>query len=422
MIYSEDVEFAVIGCCMRDNNTVPIVLSFLTEDDFYEPIHKILFHAIKALDGLGRKIDIVTIVDFLRKEEQLEVVGGGANIARFLTGNIESQNIEYYVNLVKEKSLSREIEKKASFIQSNPESPKRNEWINEMLNLEKTVPGKTKEIISLKEALEQDVVLEGYETKFKALDKILDRIHKQEYFAIGARPSHGKTSFALNLAVNFAKQNIPVIFFSLEMSSYFLTNRIIAAESRIPYRNIIYKKLDNGQEKHYQSIKKQIADYPIFFEADPKTSIVEIEKLIREFKNKYNECIPIIDYLQIVKSKTGRTREQEVAEMSGIIKRLTMELDIPILVLSQLSRKLDSRGKEAEPLLSDFRESGAIEQDCDIALFLQRDSKAIHSETNHEEVKFLIQKRRNGATGKAILKFHKNYTKFDNYTEELPFI
>jgi len=420
-IYSEDAEFAVISSSLMDDSVVPGMLSILTEDDFYNPAYRILFKAIKALNGLGRKIDIVTVLDFLRREQTLDVIGGAANVAMFIRGTTNAENILWYANMVKEKALKREVLKRANYIQSNPESDKVETWVDEMVELAQAVPCGVKTTVSLKDLLDTEMVLEGYETKFTKLDELLIKIHKQEYFVIAGRPSYGKSAFALNLAVNFAKQEIPVIFFSLEMGSYFLKSRIIASESRIACRKIIYNRLNNPEEEHYNETKNRIENLPIFFETNPEMSIKEIDKTIRNFKIKHDDFIPIIDYIQLVGTGRGRTREEEVAEISRWIKRLAMDLNIPIIALSQLSRKVDNRGKEAEPILSDLRESGAIEQDADIVLFLHRDSKAVHSEEDTESIKFLLQKRRNGATGKVLLTFHKSYTRFDNYIE-MPYI
>jgi replicative DNA helicase len=426
-IYSPEAESAVISSLLMSEDAIPEAIAILSADDFYEPIHNILFESIKCLYELEKKVDLVTVLDFLRKEQTLEKVGGPASIASYIRGNINAENIIWYANIVKEKSLLRQIVKKAGEVTVKAERKAEDleSTALEVVDLSRAIPGEVLSIKSLENLLpgvmkkiekriETKSGIEGYKTGFHSLDNMFLGVRRREFFILAARPSFGKSCFVLNLATNFAKQGIPILFFSFEMDIENLNERLLAAESRLSYNKIISGDLDEFEVQRLTETIVSIESLPLFFVADYKRNISRIEKTIREFKIKHKEFVVIIDYLQLISSSKGQTREQEVADISRRLKNLTMESDILIVAISQLSRKVDSRGKNAKPILSDLRESGEIEQDADIVLFLHRDQEKIFEESSTETIELFLAKRRNGATGKTKLTFHKNYARFDN--------
>lgn len=425
-IYSPEAESAVISSLLMSEDAIPEAIAILSTDDFYEPIHNILFESIKCLYELEKKVDLVTVLDFLRKEQTLEKVGGPASVASYIRGNINAENIIWYANIVKEKSLLRQIVKKAGEVTVKAERKAEDleSTALEVVDLSRAIPGEVLSIKSLENLLpgimkkiekriETKSGIEGYKTGFHSLDKMFLGVRQREYFILAGRPSFGKSCLALNLATNFAKQGIPILFFSFEMDIENLNERLLAAESRLSYNKIISGDLDEFEVQHLTETIISIESLPLFFVADYKRNISRIEKTIREFKIKHKEFVVIIDYLQLISSK-GQTREQEVADISRRLKNLAMESNILLIAISQLSRKVDSRGKNAKPILSDLRESGEIEQDADIVLFLHRDQEKIFEESSTETIELFLAKRRNGATGKMKLTFHKNYARFDN--------
>ncbi|MEJ2356157.1 MAG: replicative DNA helicase, partial [candidate division WOR-3 bacterium] len=336
-------------------------------------------------------------------------------------GNVSAENILYYADIVSEKSILRDLIKKSKSIIDRASSGKDDVEVilDEAENLIFDVRKKKsyervraitpllKEVMRIiEERAETKSLITGIETGFTELDKMSCGFQNAELVILAARPSVGKTALALNLASNISiKQRVPVLFFSLEIS-----------ESRIDGNRIRGGFIKEDEWVALTSAVSRLTEAPFYIDASPSLTIFELRAKARRMKKKYNIGVIFADYLQLIKGPQLQTREQEVASISRALKSIAMELNIPVVALSQLSRQPERRGKDSRPILSDLRESGAIEQDADFVLFIHRPDqfeKSSDMKKEREDAELIIAKQRNGPVGSFYMSFSRKYARFD---------
>ena len=424
-----EAEQAVLGSVLIDDEVLDTVLEILTTEDFYRKSHRIIFETMIGLQNERKSIDSITITDKLLKEKKLAEVGGIAFITALANTVPTTINVMDYAKIVKEKSVLRKVITAAENIIS--------EAINndcgidkftdkaESLILQATKNSKEQNIISIKEqALEAFAQIEdihehkgkllGLPTGFTDLDKLLSGLKKTDFIIIAARPSMGKTAFALNIASYLAvKKNVPLVFFSLEMSSTQLLQRIFSSYGIIPYENMKTGNLSNAEWDQLIKITDDVAASQLVINDTVGLNVMNIRSIARKLKQEKNIELIIIDYLQLIQSTKRENRNQEISEISRSLKLLAKELDIPIIALSQLSRSVELR-QNKKPLLSDLRESGSLEQDADIVMFLYREDYYEPETENKNITDVIIAKHRNGPIDTIQVFFHKDYVRFQD--------
>lgn len=440
---SEDAERAVLGILLTDSEKIYDLIYYLDEDDFYLPHHKIIIKVIKDLAYKNKAIDILTVSQELKENNLLEKALG-IDYLTYLTEIVPTtSNFSTYFEILKDKTFRRNIISLANEIiadaydSSNDIKVLIDKIESEILKLTE-IDYKDKFIL-LKELLlniiddiesriKSNIRYTGLQTGFKLLDEMTAGFEKGKLIVIAARPSMGKTTFALNLAANMALfYDYNVGFFSLEMPSKDLGYKIISQVTRIPYENIKRGNLQYSQMHDLIEKISSIYTKNLIFDDTSNVTPFDIKQKARRLKVKKNIDIIFIDYLQIISPPKGvhlDNRNVIIGEISKSLKILAKELDIPIVVLSQLSRQVERR-EDKRPLLSDLRESGAIEQDADIVAFLHREDYYKKKEKDKEEAvkgknitELIIEKHRNGRKGKIIFEFFPEYSLFKEIEEQ----
>lgn len=432
-----DIEKCVLGALMLEKDSITVIVDILKADYFYDHANRKIFSAILDLFNANLPIDIKTVINQLKKNNELEEVGGVFYIQSLTERVISAANIEYHAFLIFECAIKREIisigsemqrhafeestdpfdlidnaEKKLLAISSN--TIKRN------YTDIKTILRETISDIESKKDTKFGVT--GVASGFKSLDAITSGWQKSDLIIVAARPGMGKTAFMLSLVRNAAVVNkIPVAMFSLEMSSSQLVSRLISSESNLESEKIRKGMLENYEMEQLKIKTKAISEAPIFIDDTPALSIFELRTKCRKLKLQNDIQMIVVDYLQLLTTdlnKSSFNREQEIATISRSLKSLAKELDVPIITPSQLSRAVEVRGGDKRPMLSDLRESGAIEQDADIVMFLYRpEYYGIFEDdlgNNTQGItEVIIAKHRNGPLDTALIKFVGPYVKFE---------
>ncbi len=439
-----DLEEAVLGALMLEKNAITIVADILKPESFYKENHVIIFQVIKDLFSTAQPIDILTVTAELRKRGQLEIVGGAYYITSLTNRVASAANIEYHARIIAEKFIQRELIRISTEIQREAfedssdafellDSAERKLFEISQGNIKKDYKQMNyviKETIRDIEALKgKEGGLTGIPSGFTKLDRITSGFQKSDLVIIAARPAMGKTALVLSMARNASlSTEVPkaVAIFSLEMSSKQLVTRMISGEAEITG-----EKLKKGTlaEHEWHQLNTKIArlnEAPIFIDDTPALSVFELRSKCRRLKEQHNIELIIIDYLQLMRgddanNKNGN-REQEVSYISRSLKGLAKELDVPVLALAQLSRASEKRGTTAIPMLSDLRESGSIEQDADMVMFIYRPE--YYGITEYEDgtstngiAELHIAKHRNGEVGKVHVRFVHEITKFKDLSE-----
>ncbi len=434
-----EIEKAVLGALLIDKDAYAIVCEMLFPESFYEPRNQMVYAAIRDLSIEERPVDMLTVTDQLSRKGQLEEVGGPAYIAEISSKVASSAHVEYHARIIAQKFLARQLISFASVIETKAfdESIDVDELMQEaegslfelsQKNMKKDytqvdpVIKNAIDIIS-KAAANKDG-LTGVPTGYHKLDDMTSGWQASDLVIIAGRPAMGKTSFALSLAKNIAADTkTPIAFFSLEMSNVQLVNRLISNVCEIQGSHLQSGQL---QPDEWDRLDKRINDLygaPLYIDDTPGLSVFELRTKARRLVREHGVKIIMIDYLQLMNANGMRfsSRQEEVSTISRSLKGLAKELDIPILALSQLNRGVESReGLEGKrPQLSDLRESGAIEQDADMVLFVHRpEYYHIYQDDNgrdlHGMAQIIIAKHRKGATGDVLLTFRGEYTRFEN--------
>jgi replicative DNA helicase len=431
-----DLEEAILGALMLEKNALTAVVEFLRVDHFYSEQHQTIYQAIQDLFKNSEPVDMRTVVAQLRKAGKLELTGGAYYIAELTSKVSSAANIEYHSRIIIELAIKRDLIQIASTVHSDAYEDTTD--VFELLdkteqsifkisdsNLRKNYDNMKslmfKAVKELQERKNHKDGLTGVPSGFSKLDRVTSGWQKNDLIIIAARPGMGKTAFVVsalrNAAVDF---NIPVAIFSLEMASLQLVNRLISAEAELDAEKI--KKGNLAEFEWQQLVHKttRLSSAPIFIDDTPALSILELRAKCRRLKAEHNIQLVVVDYLQLMKGEAGGNREQEIASISRALKGVAKELDVAVIALSQLSRGVETRGGDKRPQLSDLRESGSIEQDADIVMFLYRPE--YYKITVDEEglptqgmAEVIVAKHRNGSLDTVKLKFIGKYTKFGDY-------
>ena len=437
---SIEAEQAVLGAILIENEVMPFVLEIINEKDFYRETHKVIFNAMMSLYSKNEAIDMVTLTEVLRKEDKLEKADGIKYIT-FLAGVVPTAaNVKYHSQIVYEKSVLRKLIRISTEIAAKAYDG--SEEIKEQLDsAEKTILDIATRQNTNEYTMTEDMLMDvvnhfqmlaenkgnpvGIPTGFTDFDKLTSGLRPSDFIILAARPSMGKTSFALNLVQNVAirghklrKREEPyvVAFFSLEMSKEQLMHRMVCAEAQIDSQRVMSGELSNLDWEKVWSTCDTLMKAKIAIDDTPAISVLEMRSKARKIKSEQGLDLIVVDYLQLMQGNTKRInegRQQEVSDISRSLKALARELNVPIIALSQLSRSVESR-QVKRPMLSDLRESGSLEQDADMVAFLYRDDY-YNPETDRPNVtELIIAKHRNGPVDTIPLFFHKQFTKFVN--------
>ncbi len=430
-----EIEASVLGAMMIEKEAVPKAIELLTSNSFYLTEHKKIFEAMVSLFESGEPIDTVTLYEELKKREQLDEIGGAVYLSK-LSQNISSAaNIEYHAKIILEKEIlrglissSHEIARAAydgteDAFDILDEAERKIFEITES-HLKKSFLGMDR---AVRDALEYIEAIHSktnqkfsVPTGFYELDEILGGFQKSDLVIIAARPSMGKTAFALTLARNAAiEHKVPVGIFSLEMSTMQLIIRMLCAEGRLNAHLVRTGKLPSSEGVKLSKNAHKLIESPIYVDDTPAQTVLEIRAKARRLKVEKNIGMIIIDYLQLMQGPAkAESREREISHISRSLKSLAKELNIPILALAQLNRAVETRN-DKRPQLSDLRESGSIEQDADVVIFLNRPEyygmmKDENGNSLEGVAEIIVGKQRNGPTGDVKLAFIKEYARFEN--------
>ncbi|MBN1797301.1 MAG: replicative DNA helicase [Spirochaetales bacterium] len=433
--HNDEAEIATLGALLLDPESIAIVLRYLRADDFYKSAHKKVYQAILDLFSRGEAIDLITLTEELKTKELLDSCGGAAYISQLTSEVPTSANVEYYAKIVQNLSIRRIMARIASTIIANSfeESVDTRLIIEdaerEIFKItEKQASGSyymAKEIVPKTiEAIERSYhnkeSYTGIPSGFGELDELTSGFQNSEFIVIGARPSVGKTAFALSIAANMSiRQGRAVGFFTLEMSGMALIQRLLSSEARLSSSKLRSGLLRPADFHSITEAAGRIYEAQLYIEDSPNLKLLDLRALARRMKFQHNIEIVFIDYITLVSAENMELpRHEQIAEISRSLKALARELDIPVVALSQVKRETEGK----KPTLADLRESGSIEQDADVVLFLHRErqtDKKGDESTNESVTDVSIAKQRNGPIGSLKLAFIPNYTRFESLSKEV---
>lgn len=423
-------EQAVLGSMLVSKDAVQAAVEVLKPEDFYREDNKEIYAAMLDIYNVGREIDMITVSEQLKLRGTLERVGGTQNLATLIDNVPTTSNIERYVEIVEQKSTSRSLIKvtndimKVSYAQTEDLDAIIEQAEKGIFDLAQNRNSKSyagmKEILvttldNIEKMYENKEKLSGIESGFYDLDDKISGLNDSDLIIVAARPAMGKSAFVLNIASYVAMHDrIPVMIFNLEMSKEQLVKRMLSSESGIDSMKLNNADLEQEDWIKMADASNRLADAPIYIDDSSVLSPSEIRAKCRKAKIEKNIGLIIIDYLQLMESKSSNgTRQQEVSEISRGLKILAKELNVPVIALSQLSRSTESRA-DHRPMLSDLRESGSIEQDADIVMFLHRDDYYDKESEKKGIAEVIIAKNRHGETGTIELGWLGQYTRFAN--------
>ena len=426
-----EAEQAVLGSMLTDRDAVISAIEVLKEEDFYRPDNRAIYSAILNLYNRDEPIDIITVKSELESIGKFEQIGGLDYLVTLPDKVPTTANAIKYVKIVEEKSTLRNLIKTANEIIELGYDPTEDvddimesaekKIFNIMQNKDKKGYTPIKDVLvesftQLEELYNRKQHITGVPSGFTELDYKTAGFHGSDLILIAARPAMGKSAFALNIATNAAvRANVPVVIFSLEMSKEQMVNRILCSEAMVDSNKVRTGKLDDDDWTKLAGSIGPLSDAEIYIDDTPGISVMEIRAKCRKLKLEKNIGMVVIDYLQLVQgsNKRGGTREQEISEISRSLKILAKEIGVPVIALSQLSRAVEQR-PDHRPMLSDLRESGAIEQDADIVMFLYRDDYYNKESEKKDIAEVIIAKHRGGSLGTVDLLWLGSYTKFVN--------
>lgn len=441
-----DLEKSVLGSLMIERDAFISVGDILKPDCFYDTVHQKIYSAIQDLFRTDAPIDQLTVAEKLKQKGQLEEVGGHYYLSTLTAKMGSAVHIEYHAKIIAQKYIQRRLISVCTEIQEMA--------FDETVDISDLIDTSQKTVFEIfdqdmsKDTQEiKDIIVDavksientdgmegginGIPSGFDALDKITHGWQPSDLVIIAARPAMGKTSLVLNMARNMAViHKEPVAVFSLEMSNLQLVNRLIASETEFGAERLRKGNLSSDEWTHFHSKIKNLIEAPIFVDDTPSVSVVDLRRKCRRLKQKYGIKMLIIDYLQLMTAGVDvrNNRVQEVSIISRTLKVIAKELNIPVIALSQLNRGVETRtGDNKKPMLSDLRESGSIEQDADIVLFIHRpEYYGVTSDSSGTDLRgkanIIVAKHRNGSTGEVLLKFDSSLTRFENLydTKTLP--
>ncbi len=434
-----DAEKAVLGGVLLKNTVLFSLIDLVNEDDFYSPVHKTIYRAFLDLSRKNAAIDMVTLADELSKAGRLEEVGGPLYLAELAQSTVGAANALHHARIVREKSVQRRLIGAATDIITRCFEATQD--INQLLDESeqaifaiadaKTVQGvkSSKELVAavfeqIEKRMESKELVTGVPTGYYQFDEYTAGLQPSDLIIIAGRPSMGKTAFALNVAMRSAAMHgVPTAIFSLEMSMEQLMQRMLCSWAKVDLSRLRRGRLDDDDWARLYEAANNLSPAPIFIDDTAALTTMEMRARCRRLKAEHGLGLVVVDYLQLMRaSRHIDSREQEISDISRNLKALAKELHLPVVALSQLNRKVEERG-DKRPMMSDLRESGAIEQDADVIIFLYRAAaykrkEELTPEDNVAEI--IIGKQRNGPTGMVKLTFFKEYTAFENLSDIPP--
>lgn len=431
-----EAEQSVLGAMLIEKEAIGKVAEFLKAEDFYREAHRLVFQVILDLFNQNEPVDMITVIEALRRDDRLEGAGGISYITSLANTVPTAANVIYHAKIVEEKSLLRQLITAATNIATIGYDAADDAAVildeAEKMILQVSSRKVGKDFIPIKSIvfdaftkIEQLYIskggITGLSTGFKDLDRLTSGLQASDLILVAARPSMGKTAFTLNVAQNVAvKEKKAVAFFSLEMSKEQLVQRMLCAEAAIDSQKLRIGELGDEDWKKLVTAADKLSTAPIFIDDTPGISVLEMRGKARRLKIEHDLQLIVIDYLQLMQgsASSGRSenRQQEISEISRSLKALARELNVPVIALSQLSRSVESR-QVKKPMLSDLRESGSLEQDADIVAFLYREDY-YNPETEKKNItEIIVAKHRNGPVDTVQLFFHKAFTKFSDLSK-----
>lgn len=439
MPHSLEAEQSLLGCLLMEPKIQIEVAAFLKEEDFYAESHKYIFHAMETIIKKNMPVDIVTLTDTLEKQGELEQAGGISYITELTNVLPSPSNYQRYLDIVVRDSMLRKLIKGSAEIIDNCKTSldktsalafaektvydiSNEADTSEMVKIDKVIP---EVMTKLDELSNNKSSTKGIKTKFKGLDRLINGIHKSDLMILAARPAVGKTSFAMNIVENVALQGYSCAVFSLEMGKDQLVQRMMCSVAGVSMENAMKGTMTKQEWLRIAQAKEKLSSAKIFIDDSAMITPQQVLSKCRRLKSRFGLDLVMIDYVQLMsaeKSSKSDNRQQEISEISRMLKILAKEVNVPVLALSQLNRAVESR--KGRPQLADLRESGAIEQDADIVMFIHRPDKgATEKEIAEGKVQknvaeIIVEKHRNGPTGIVKLYFKGECTKFINLNEE----
>ncbi len=427
-----DAEQSVLGAILIDNNALPKALEILDPDDFYKPSHRKIFFAMTDLFDKNEPIDLITLTDRLKKNNELEPAGGVAYLSQIVNMVPTAANVRYHSHIVREKALLRGLLLSTSDIAGKV--------YEDSLDAEDLVDYAERSIFKISDkrvkasfVTLKDVIRDSFEmiehlydrkeaitgapSGFRDLDELTTGFQKGDLIIVGGRPSMGKTAFALNIAQYVGLEHKePVAIFSLEMAKEQLAIRMLCSEAMVNSNNIRKGFIKKEDWHKLTSAASNLTGAPVFIDDTSGITVLELRAKARRLKMEHGLSLVIVDYLQLMRGKGSfERREQEISDISRSLKALAKELSVPVIAVSQLNRSVEQR-RPPKPILADLRESGAIEQDADVILFLYRD-EIYNKESKKGLAEIIIAKQRNGPTGTVNLSFMSSCTRFLNMAD-----
>ncbi len=432
---SIEAEQSVLGALLLENQSWDRVGDIITADDFYRREHRLIFNAISSLCSENDPADVLTVSSFLEKTGELEAAGGLAYLGSLANNTPSAANIVAYAAIVRENSIMRELAHAASEINNTAYSPEGRSAAELLDYAEKRIFDISerghrrgefqplnillgKAVDRIDQLFRSKSSITGVPTGFTDLDEMTSGLQPSDLVIIAGRPSMGKTSLAMNIAENAAVgHKLPVAVFSMEMPGTQLALRMMASLGRINAHRVRTGKLDDDDWPRLTSAVSLLNEAPIFIDDSPALTPMELRSRARRLKREHGLGLIIIDYLQLMQSsdRNEENRATEVSNITRALKGLAKEMDVPVIAMSQLNRSVESR-PDKRPVMSDLRESGAIEQDADVILFIYRDEVYNKDSPVKGTAEIIIGKQRNGPIGEVRLTFLGEYTRFENYT------
>lgn len=435
--HARDAELAVLGGIMLDPEALERLEGSLRPEHFYAEANSRIFHAVLDLSSKGQPIDALTVKDYLERRDELASCGGESYLVELISTVPTSANVRHYADIVRERSVLRDLLSVCSKV-SREVYEEAGRDVNEHLdraekdilavaetfNRSRPAFNKMNDLMvasykELEARYAEKKAVTGVPSGFDDLDKMLSGMQRGDLIVVAGRPSMGKTAFSMNLAQNASIRSDDtgvVAIFSLEMSAQQIAMRMLAVEARVDMQLLRTGSFTSSDWSRLAGASGALADSAIFVDDTPSISVMEVRSKCRRLKREEKRLdLVVIDYLQLMSGRSdSERREQEISEITRALKGLAKELNVPVIVLSQLNRSLEARA-DKRPMMSDLRESGAIEQDADVIMFIYRDWVYNKKPENEGIAEIIIAKQRNGPTGTVKLAFLNRYTRFENY-------
>ena len=431
--HSLEAERSVLGVMLLDKDTIPKVIQIIDRPEiFYSDIHRIIYGGILKLFDANKPVDLITLREEFRKQNSLEKVGGSSYLVDLINSVITTANVEYYANIIKEKYILRDL-LKASYEITNLSyegtldlevvlDRAQSLIFSVTQSVSRTSFSHIKDVLTgtfehIEAAYHKQEIITGIPTGFTELDRLTTGLQNSDLVVIAGRPSMGKTALAMNIVQHAAiEAGIPCLIFSLESAKEQLVERMLGTEARVDSHKLRTGFLSEDDWSKLTDAAGRLAEAPVYIDDAPNISVMELRAKARRLKAEQDINLVVVDYLQLMAGdRRAENRQQQISEISRSLKGLAKELNIPVIALSQLSRAVEQR-VDKRPLLSDLRESGAIEQDADLVISLYREHYYSHQAEDEGMAEVIINKQRRGPIDKMKLTFIGEYTRFENPT------